>query len=213
MSRRDAALFDAAVISADADLCEMLCILLEETGYSVNITDAGARPASRLLIVDLDGDGVKTEGIPQGEYRCIIGITSSDQYFPTEGLWAVIRRPFGFTDFKKTVRDAFENSGRQTILQTPANKAIHIEIDENERSVTSGGSRVQLTPNEYKILAYLVSRRGNVVMRDELTSLLGKSISGSNQTDVHICTLRRKLEDTLGFNLITTVRNKGYLLK
>lgn len=70
---------------------------------------------------------------------------------------------------------------------------------------------IHLTENEWRILIRLGEEKGNPIDRKSFSSIV--DIEGGNALDVHICHLRKKLEDPFGKKLIFTVRNRGYLLK
>jgi DNA-binding response OmpR family regulator len=85
-----------------------------------------------------------------------------------------------------------------------------IVLDTQARRVFGPGGMWQLRPREFDLLRLLVSRRGQVISRDETIRHLyrwGEDI-GSNAVDVHIHSLRRQLAHLP----IRTVRGQGYLL-
>jgi DNA-binding response OmpR family regulator len=73
-----------------------------------------------------------------------------------------------------------------------------LRIDQSGREVTLDGHRVELTPREFDLLAYLASRAGSVVSRRELmTQVWRQPYGGADDTvDVHLSWLRRKLGET-----------------
>ncbi|MBC8201064.1 MAG: response regulator transcription factor [Planctomycetes bacterium] len=85
-----------------------------------------------------------------------------------------------------------------------------IIMDENRHEVLCKGVPLQLTPTEYGILFFLMSRPGFVRTRDQITqSLHGHSASLVGRTiDVHVNSLRRKLGECA--DMIETVRGVGY---
>ena len=70
---------------------------------------------------------------------------------------------------------------------------------------------IHLTENEWRILRHLGEGEGNPLSRETFSSIV--DMKGGNALDVHICHLRKKLEDPFGKKLIFTVRNRGYLIK
>ena len=85
-----------------------------------------------------------------------------------------------------------------------------VELDTRSGSVTLDGVRVGLTSHEYRLLAYLMHRPGQVVSRSELTEHLYEQDfdRDSNTIEVFIARLRRKLPP----ELVETVRGRGYRL-
>jgi two-component system OmpR family response regulator len=75
---------------------------------------------------------------------------------------------------------------------------------------TLHGEPLELTAQEYRILAYLLQRRGQIVSRTELYEHVYERDTerDSNVLDVLISRIRRKV----GASLITTIRGRGFLL-
>ncbi|WP_020179701.1 response regulator transcription factor [Methylopila sp. M107] len=88
-------------------------------------------------------------------------------------------------------------------------RAGEVEIDLTARSVTVSGDSLQLTPLEFRLLAYLFHRRGEVVSAGELLDHLYESGTDreTNAVEALVARLRRKL----GPSLIETRRGHGYL--
>ncbi|RED64993.1 winged helix-turn-helix transcriptional regulator [Cohnella lupini] len=90
-----------------------------------------------------------------------------------------------------------------------------IVLDPDRMTVTRGGSRVELTKTEYDLLRTIIAADGKVLTRQELlNSVWGEHyFGGSNAVDVHIRSLRSKLDDDPKEpRYIATVRGAGYRL-
>lgn len=76
-------------------------------------------------------------------------------------------------------------------------------------------TQIELTKNELKILYFLVSKRGQIVSREEIINYLWESESfiDDNTLTVNMKRLRTKLEEVELQDLIETRRGQGYLLK
>lgn len=83
-------------------------------------------------------------------------------------------------------------------------------IDYSARTVTIEGKRIQLSPKEYELLAYLAKNRGIALTREQLLSnVWGYDYFGDDRTlDTHIKLLRRNLGDYAKY--IVTLRGIGY---
>jgi len=83
-----------------------------------------------------------------------------------------------------------------------------VALDTRTGRVTVDGRPVELTSYEYRVLAYLMHRKGQVVSRTELTEhVYAQDFDrDSNTIEVFVGRLRRKL----GVDLIRTVRGLGY---
>jgi DNA-binding response OmpR family regulator len=88
-----------------------------------------------------------------------------------------------------------------------------LEVDFGSRSVKKRGNEVNLTPNEFKILAAMVKYPSKVFTRDELISTaLGDDFEGYDRSvDSHIKNLRQKIEnDSKSPEYILTIHGVGY---
>lgn len=83
------------------------------------------------------------------------------------------------------------------------NKSLH--------TVKRNNQLIELTNKEYQILLYLMENKERVVERDELFHVIwGYDFIGESRAiDVHIRSLRKKLEDD-GETYIQTIRSVGY---
>ena len=84
-----------------------------------------------------------------------------------------------------------------------------LALDERAMKVSLGGAPVDLSPLEYRLVAYLMLRRGRVVPQQELIeNVYGQDEQSSNAIEVLIGRVRRKL----GSQWIETRRGFGYLM-
>jgi two-component system phosphate regulon response regulator PhoB len=88
-----------------------------------------------------------------------------------------------------------------------------IQIDTSAHRVLVGGSAVELTPTEYKLLLVLAERRGRVQDRSQLLEIVWEAAPDiqTRTVDMHVQRLRAKL-GAAGV-LIETVRGFGYRLR
>ena len=94
----------------------------------------------------------------------------------------------------------------------PASEAGPLRIDHDAHEVACDGARLDLTPREFDLLAFLVRHPGRVLSREELLrKVWGYDFVGETRTvDVHVRRLRAKLGAHEG--LIETVLGAGYKL-
>jgi two-component system, OmpR family, response regulator len=84
-----------------------------------------------------------------------------------------------------------------------------LALDERAMKVSLGGVPVDLSPLEYRLVAYLMFRRGRVVPQQELLeNVYGQDEQSSNAVEVLVGRVRRKL----GSKWIETRRGFGYLM-
>jgi two-component system alkaline phosphatase synthesis response regulator PhoP len=90
-----------------------------------------------------------------------------------------------------------------------------VRVDLRKHQVTRAGEPVTLSRAEFRLLEYLIERRGAVVTREELLenvwSLDAETLSRT--VDVHIAGLRKKIEaDSRYPRYLLTVKGAGYKL-
>jgi DNA-binding response OmpR family regulator len=88
-----------------------------------------------------------------------------------------------------------------------------LTVDTENRRVIKAGAVVKLTPNEYKMLALLISRPHKIFTRDEIIDIVKTDdFDGFDRTiDTHISNLRQKIEDdTRSPRYVVTVYGMGY---
>jgi DNA-binding response OmpR family regulator len=71
-----------------------------------------------------------------------------------------------------------------------------LTVDTENKRVMKGEQPLSLTPNEYKILALLISRPQKIFTRDEIIEAINNDYDGIDRNiDVHVSNLRKKIED------------------
>jgi two-component system, OmpR family, alkaline phosphatase synthesis response regulator PhoP len=91
----------------------------------------------------------------------------------------------------------------------------NVVVNLRKHEVTRAGKRVTLSPVEFRLLAYLIQHRRELVTREELMeNVWGFHADTLTRTvDVHIAGLRKKIEaDTRYPRFLLTVKGAGYKL-
>jgi two-component system, OmpR family, response regulator len=93
-------------------------------------------------------------------------------------------------------------------------RAGDLVLDQARWTVHRSGRQVDLSPTEFRLLAYLMRNQGQVLTRTQLLdNVWGLNHTGQSQiVETYVSYLRRKL-DALGPRLIHTRRGVGYLLR
>lgn len=88
-----------------------------------------------------------------------------------------------------------------------------VELDFKSLGARKGGKALALSAREYRILSYLIQRRGEVVTRDQLLDAVWgyENFPMTRTVDTHLAKLRQKIEDDPGEpRYIVTVHRVGY---
>jgi two-component system OmpR family response regulator len=134
-----------------------------------------------------------------------------------EGLEAggddYLLKPFAFAELLARISAILRRPPISTV--TTVLKAHDLEMNLLQRTVTRAGKRIDLLPQEFRLLEYLLRSDGRTVTR----TMLLESVWGFHfdpQTSVvetHISRLRAKIDRGFGRELIQTIRGVGYCLR
>jgi DNA-binding response OmpR family regulator len=115
-------------------------------------------------------------------------------------------KPFALEELLARIRAVLRRAGRLATVQ----EAGDLLIDENGGWATRSGRAIPLTATELRLLAFLMRHRGQALSKDQLlTQVWGYDAYDPNLVEVHVSSLRRKLEQS-GPRVIQTVRGIGY---
>lgn len=121
-------------------------------------------------------------------------------------------KPFSFQELLARIK-ALNRRNREEIIK-PVLKIADLEIDSISRKVRRAGKDIYLTATEYRILELLAENRDKVFDRVLIAEKIwGFSFnSGTNIIDVHINSLRKKIDKDFKTKLIHTRKGFGYVL-
>ncbi|MGC1391990.1 MAG: response regulator transcription factor [Bacteroidales bacterium] len=121
-------------------------------------------------------------------------------------------KPFSFQELFARIK-ALIRRNREAIVN-PVLKVLDLEVDSISKKVIRNGKEINLTATEYKILELLLSNKGKVFDRMNIAEKIwGFSFnSGTNVIDVHINSLRNKIDKDFPQKLIHTKKGFGYVL-
>lgn len=90
-----------------------------------------------------------------------------------------------------------------------------LSLSELTHEVKRGEDRIELTPREFELLAYLMKHARQVLSREQLLDgVWGYGYYGdTNIVDVYIRYVRHKVDKPYHTTLIHTVRGVGYVLR
>lgn len=94
-------------------------------------------------------------------------------------------------------------------------KVGNLELDDKNLTVQRDSQPIQLTPQEFKLLQYLMSNKGRILTREMILNrvwLLNPDIE-TRVVDVYMGYLRKKVDNEHPKHLLHSVRGFGYMIK
>lgn len=203
---------------------------LEFEGFEVETAEDGEsglasilRSPPHLVVLDLmlpgrNGFQVCQAVRAQGLRTPIIVVTArSQEADKVRGLELgaddYVTKPLSLAELVARIRAVLRRSegtsGREVF------EALGIRLDLRRHRAFKQDLELQLTDTEFRILALLLERAGDVVSRDEFLNIVwGDDVYVTHRTvDTHVAALRKKIEDDLDHpSYIVSVRNVGYRL-
>jgi DNA-binding response OmpR family regulator len=121
-----------------------------------------------------------------------------------------VTKPFHFDEVVARLRALLRRAGAD-----PATTVGALRLNPITHAVSSDDREVALTPTEFRLLAALAARPGEVVRRRELVQAAwpAGAMVHDNTLDQYVARLRRKLRDLAAPAAIATVHGVGYRLE
>lgn len=118
-----------------------------------------------------------------------------------------VTKPFAFAELVARLQALMRRAGAVGAVE-----GAGLLLDPVSHSVTSAGVSSSLTPTEFRLLARLLARPGEVVRRRDLVRAAWPhgAIVRDNTLDAYIARLRRKLRGISAAASIETVHGVGY---
>ncbi len=217
------------LIEDDAKTADYIAGSLREHGHIVDVLANGAdglvmaaTAPYDVLVIDrmlpgLDGMAIIRTLRASGYRVPILMLTTMASVGNrVEGLEAgaddYLTKPFAFAELLARVTAL---SRRQPLNeQKTMLKAGDLEMDLLARKVTRASRAIDLLPQEFRLLEYLLRNAGRVVTRTMLLENVWEFHFDPKTTvvETHISRLRGKVDRGFDSELIQTVRNVGYIL-
>jgi DNA-binding response OmpR family regulator len=218
------------VVEDDPEISRFLVRGLTEERYVVDLVEDGASAVDLVaaeeydaIVLDLmlpgvDGLEVCRRLRTRGVDTPIIMVTARDALTDRVagldgGADDYLTKPFAFEELLARLR-ALGRRGR-TRQMTHVLQYGPVTLDPVTHTATVNGAPLTLTATEYRLLEFLLRRPEAIVTRDQLAQHVwgGEYDPTSNNADVYVGYVRRKLLALAHEPLIHTVRGLGYMLK
>ncbi|MBK5211264.1 MAG: response regulator transcription factor [Coriobacteriia bacterium] len=165
-------------------------------GFEITERVRETDPHTVILIVSALGESTdKVAGLTLG----------ADDYIP---------KPFSLEELVARVKANLRRAGSESIPVDKLFEVGDVAINTGTRSVSVGGTAVELRPKEFDLLALIVAAAGDVCTRQEIAEKVWgyEHLTSSRTIDVHVRRLRLLVEDPSRYTFLKTVHGVGYQL-
>lgn len=218
------------IVEDDEKLRKELQIFLNKNGFETKliekfdntIQDIINKNADLILLdinlPNLDGEYIlkeirKTSNVP------IIMITSRDNELDellslNYGADQYVTKPFNIQILLAKIIGLLKRSNTTDTKQDKIDCKDFI-LNISKSVIEKDQKQIELTKNELKILYFLITKRGQIVPREDIINYLwdSESFIDDNTLTVNMKRLRTKLEEINVQDMIETKRGQGYILK
>lgn len=221
------------VVEDEEDLARAIATGLRREGYAVDIAADGDQALEKvrlyaydLVCLDLNLPGIdgrevarrtRTEAMTTNGPPRVLMVTARDRIEDRvggldDGADDYLVKPFDFRELSARVRAVL----RRPVAEPAGTIAVgDLELDPARMRAHRGARALDLTPKEFALLRYFMSRPGEVLSQEELLEHVWDEHAdpfSSSRVRVAIMGLRRKLGDD-GGQPIETVVGRGYRLR
>ena len=218
------------VVEDEIDLADALATGLRREGYAVDVAYEGGAALERitvnsydvlLLDVNLPTENGRSiarrvrDGQAEGQPRILMLTALGDVEDRIAGLDDgaddYLVKPFSFDELSARVRALLRRDAGRSGSRLEVGSLV---LDTGRHQATRNGRSLELTPKEFALLRYFMSRPGQVLSQEELLEhVWDENADPLTQTvRVTVMNLRRKLSGGGGEQPIETVVGRGYRL-
>ncbi|TVX92340.1 response regulator transcription factor [Paenibacillus agilis] len=226
------------VVEDEPTLARLLSYNLTQEGYKTTLVDngrdglqMGLNEPFELIVLDIMLPGMNGFEVLQKLRQAkvttpIIILTARNaEEEVVQGLKYgaddYITKPFGVAELLARVGAVLRRTSADGMtleaIDEPINTGIklgELHIFPDKYEVTLMGEGISLRPKEFEVLLHMAKRPGTVITRDELMNQVWgfDYIGGQRTVDVHVSSLRKKLELNQQSVHIDAIRGVGYKL-
>ncbi len=216
------------IVEDDQGVQRYLKELLLDNGFSVQTAGDGIEALEQikkivpdLVVLDLNlpnmsGESVCLEIRKDYPKLPIIILTAKDSVSDIVsglnlGADDYMTKPFEANEFLARIKARL----RMTDNGSTSLKIADLELNSDTLEVKRADKNIQLTPQEFKLLQYLMNNKGRVLTRDMILNrvwMYSQDIE-TRVVDVYMGYLRKKIDLDFDKKLIHSVRGFGYTIK
>lgn len=217
------------VVEDARDMNRLIEKTLKKAGYSVDCCFDGEEALAYLsgteydailldvMLPKLDGYSVITRLRAGNVETPVLFLTAKDAVADRVkgldlGADDYLVKPFEFEELLARIRAM---TRKRTGNRKNQFSVADLTIDIERRTVFRGDEEILLLPKEFSLLEYMIRNQGIVLSREQLENQIWNyEYSGSsNNIDVYISRLRKKIEREGKIKLLHTIRGIGWVLK
>ena len=200
---------------------------LEQEGYAVDVLTEGTSAGEQAAVIDYDAVVLDVMLPGRSGFQVLRDVRARKPSLPVLILTAkgsieervaglnagaddYMAKPFALVELSARLRAILRRGApRENVL-----RLADLEVDTVSRLVRRGGRKIDLKPKEYALLEYLMRNAGRPVTK----SLIIEHVwdihfdAVSNVVEVHVNSLRNKIDKGFSVPLIHTVRGVGYVM-
>jgi two-component system copper resistance phosphate regulon response regulator CusR len=215
------------VVEDDRKVASFIQTGLEQEGYAVDVLHDGRAAGEQAGAFDYDAVVLDLMLPGRSGFEVLRDIRARKAELPVLILTAkdsveervagldggaddYMTKPFALAELQARLRALLRRGApRESTL-----RLADLEVDTIRRVVRRGGQRIDLKPKEYALLEYLLRNSGRPMTRtliiEHVWDIHFDSVS--NVVEVHVNSLRNKIDRGFSPPLIHTVRGVGYML-
>jgi DNA-binding response OmpR family regulator len=218
------------VVEDEKDLADAVARGLDREGYAVDVAYDGAQALEKISVNEYDllcldinlpkkngraiARAVKEggNGSPRVLMLTALGEVEDRVAGLDDGADDYLAKPFDFAELAARVRALLRRDGSSSgaLLRSGS-----LELDTSRHEAKRSGRPLRLSPKEFALLRYLMSRPGEVLSQEDLLEHVWDEHADpfTHTVRVTIMTLRKKLLDGDEDQPIETVVGRGYRLR
>ena len=215
------------VVEDDRKVADFIQQGLRQEGYAVDVLHDGSGAGAQAATVDYDALVLDVMLPGRSGFQVLRDVRTRKPSLPVLILTAkdsvddrvaglnsgaddYMVKPFALAELSARLRAILRRGApRENVL-----RLADLEIDTVSRLVRRGGQRIDLKPKEYALLEFLMRHAGRPVTKaliiEHVWDIHFDSVS--NVVEVHINSLRNKIDKGHERPLIKTVRGVGYMM-